>query len=146
MKQISLAFLVFGVLVSACATATVEPLKIQSGKPYVTFVNVPKKKVVDALTNRMLSMGYQIKSISDNNAIYWKRFESSHYYSREGGHPEQRINYEIVEFENIIKIVATVEIVANPGTAYENVYSTSESAHDIQNMLEELKVSMNKNK
>lgn len=135
-RKIKFGFIVFVVLLLGCAT--VEPLKTPTGRPEVTFLGVTKKKVVDALTNRMLTWGYQIKNISDYSATYGKRFESFLYYSRGGGNPERRINYAIVGGENNIRVVATVEIVANPGTAYEKVYGASGGAHDIQNMLEEL--------
>ena len=141
--QAFIGFIAFFMLLSGCAT--VQPLGTPTGKPEVTIPNVTKKEVVDALTNQMLSWGYHVKAVTDYNAVYGKRTESMaaaiFLGSRYDAIPEARISYATVETDIGVRVVATLEMITNPGSAFERVTDLSQGkdAHNIQNMLNQLK-------
>lgn len=146
--QAFIASIFLTIFMSGCAT--VQPLKTPTGKPEVTISNVTKKQVIDALTNQMLARGYQIKNVTEYNAVYGKRTDSFAAAillgSRYDAIPEARISYAIVETGAGVRVVATLEMVTNPGSAFERVTDLSQGkdAHNIQNMLENLKASLSR--
>ncbi|MBI4243110.1 MAG: hypothetical protein HY606_03380 [Planctomycetes bacterium] len=132
----------------SCAT-TIQHLSTPTGKPEVTISNVSKKAIVDRLTNIMIDRGYNVKEITEYKAAYSKRMESVSaaiwYGSKYDSTPEARITFDTVETQANIRIVATLQMVTNPGSAFERTTDLSKNtpdAHNFQDILSNLKSEM----
>jgi hypothetical protein len=140
---ISIPFLI--TIISGCAS---KPIRTPSGKPEAMIQNVSKKQVCDALTNWMLTDGYQIKSITDYNAVYHKTVESAKaskfFRSQFDVSPQARLDFAFVENGSNVRVVCTYQIVTDPGGAFEKVNDLSygKDGRDLQDRLNELKLSL----
>ena len=137
----------FVIILTGCATT--PQLKTASGKPEVTIPNTTKKVIFDALTNAMIQQGYEIRNINDYSAVYGKRTNSilasmllgSQYDST----PEARVAYTIVDTSEGVRVVATLQMITNPGSAFERVtdFSQQPDAQSWQSFLENLRDLLN---
>ena len=144
-----------GVILSVAALslagcATVQPLRTPTGKPEVAIPNVTKKEVIDALTNAMLANGYSVKNVTDYSAVYGIRSNSilagMLFGSQYDSVPEMRVSYAIVDSDDGVRVITALEVITNPGSAFERVMDVSKSntAQSWQSMLEQLKASLAK--
>ena len=136
-----------------CGCATVPAFNTPTGKPEVVIANVSKKEVIDALTNMMLASGFTVKNITDYNAVFTKEANSFGamllFGSRFNTVPEGRVNYAIVDTTEGIRVVITLEMVTNPGSAFENRQDLNQSvdAKKLYDRLLQIKQELeNKNK
>jgi membrane-associated protease RseP (regulator of RpoE activity) len=113
----------------SCAPIQKSTINTQSGKPEVSISNVPKKRIADELVNQMLSQGFSVKSSSDYSIVFIKPLDnvgaSLLLGSRYDVTPEHRVIMNIVESNNIVRIVANNQAITNPGSAFERVTDLS---------------------
>lgn len=125
--------------------ATVRPLSTSSGRPEVTINNTTKKEVLDNLTNSMIIKGFQIKNISDYNAIFSKKtnsFATGIIYGTDYDRTvESRHTYTILENNPNVRVIATVEIVSNPGSAFEKATDVM-TIQDNQSVVNDIEVAL----
>lgn len=147
LKLIPILLIVF-LSFMATGCATIKPLPTPSGRPEVTIPNVTKKQVIDTLTNRMINKGYQLSSVNDYVVVFNKKVDSFMagviYGSRYDSTPAARVSYNLVETDAGIRVIVTLEVVTNPGSAFERVTDLSQGpdAKDAQRSLEEVKASL----
>jgi hypothetical protein len=147
-KYLLIILNVFLVINFLFGCATIPKLQISTGKPEVIITGVTKKQVIDALTNQMLALDFKIKTITDYSAVYARRMNSIRaavlFGSRYDSFPETRISYAIVDAPGGIRIVATMEMITNPGSAFERAtdLSRGKGRPIISDMLEQLKTSL----
>jgi hypothetical protein len=157
-KRVFKAFtgvIVLSALLSGCAP--VEPLPTPTGKPEVTIPDVTKKEALDALTDIMIAKGYITKTITDDNAVYYKRTHELYaappfrgrwgfrlWGKRHDKLPEARVSYDITETREGVRIVAIMKMILHPESPFQEVYDISRGrdARDIQDLLEQLKASL----
>ncbi len=128
--------------------AHMRPLTTPSGKPEVTITNCSKKEVVDAIVNMMVGAGFEVKDVSDYHAVFGKLSDSFGdallYGSKYDSTPEYRVKYSFTETEDGVRVIAAVQVVTNPGSAFERVNdrTTGKDARDMQSLLERFKVGL----
>jgi hypothetical protein len=128
--------------------AAVEPLQTPSGKPEITIPEVTGKEAILALTDLMIDKGYIIKTLTDDNAVYYKKtfrlYALPPYGPKPGEMPEARVSYDIKEEDGRVRIAATLWLAIYPGRPYTGMkdISRGRDGHTIQNYLEGLKASM----
>lgn len=132
-----------------CAMQQPPPkLDTPSGLPEVTIPFVNRKAVIDHIVAAKLSKGLKVYSVSDYGVtagqIIDKSIMASLFYgSRYDSFPEARIRYNIVEDGNAVKVFTRVEMVTNPGSAFERVTDvTNQVAQMAQRELYELKAKL----
>ena len=140
---------ILAIFLAGCATT--PSLRTASGKPEVTIPSTSKKAVFDALTNAMIQQGYEVKNITDYSAVYGKKTDSilasmllgSQYDST----PEARVAYTVVDTSEGVRVVAALQMITNPGSAFERVTDLSQSANaqSWQTFLENLRGSLTSN-
>lgn len=134
-------------LLGGCAMA--KPLPTASGKPEV-IISAPRAEIMSNLTSLMVGRGYTPKMLTDYMAIFGKPSESAlaniFYGSRYDGTPELRVIYSLFEVKDGLRIVAILQIVANPGSAFERIedMSGSAAAPAIQERLDFLKTMLSR--
>ena len=92
----------------------------------------------------MLAKGYQVKNITDHMAVYRKMSSAGMAMllgSRYDPIPEDRVSCTILESDGGVRIVATVAVVTNPGSAFERIWDLSmgKQGHAFQAELEQFK-------
>lgn len=131
-------------LLIACA-APRPPLNTASGRPEVTIRNVTRKDVSDRIVGALASKGFAIRSANEFAIIGAKRADDDFtlkllYGSRYDRVPEQRITFTLIEASGTVRVFSTLQIVTNPGSAFERVDDLAESTkHDQQAMLMQLR-------
>lgn len=117
------AFIVAAVgLLSGCLANMPVRLDTPSGQPEVTIA-AEKKRVIAALTNRMLDKGWQVKS-ADEHRVVFKRVDDSiggmaMFGTNFNGFPEARAEYSLVDSEGGVRVVCNLKMVSNPGSGFE---------------------------
>ena len=143
MKKEMYSFLCLFVLLYGCASVEqIQPLDTPTGKPEITIQTKDAKKVIASLQNAMINREYSLVKQSENLNV-WERpmkdFASSLAYgSKMNPTPYFRVTYTFIYNENTIRIIASIHIVTNPGTNFEQIKDVSKqsrSAHNIQEVL-----------
>ncbi len=136
----TVALLIFG----AGCQAPIRHLT-PSGRPEVTITRRVGDQVAARITNRMLNAGYNVKTATKTLMAFEKRVDNFLYevlfssdYDR---NPAWRITYTIVETKVSTRVVASLSVITNPGSAFERVTSmdNSKDSLSIQQFLTELK-------
>jgi hypothetical protein len=135
---------------STTAIKESKPKPPERARPEVIIPNATKKQLLDIITNRMLDKGYQLASVNDYLAVFKKKadsfFAGIFFGSRYDSTPEARISFNFVEAPAGIRVIATLEMITNPGSGYERSTNCDKSkpANNVQKMLEEVKDSLDK--
>lgn len=144
MKQI-IAVSIISACFAGCMTAPMR-LNTPSGKPEVFILNATKKKVSDAIVNRELSKGWDLKSQSDSLLVFATKntgFGAQLLFgSRYDTVPENRITFTMVEINEGVRLLIKTEVVTNPGSAFEQTTDLTlnpDMASREQTALEEIK-------
>jgi len=143
MKKTVLSALLLGLLgLSGCATARVIS---PSGKPEVT-ITAPADIVVSAIVGRLLDKGSTIRSKSDSiivaehNATFAQNLL---FGSKANPTAINRFTFNLVNVSSTTtRVVATIEIITNPGTGFEQRNDMSGSAKNVQDSLDEIKLKL----
>jgi hypothetical protein len=107
-----------------------------SGKPEICISSkVPQEAVASALTSDLLNRGYSISQQTNTQvrgdkpvtnvlaaALLGSRYDST---------PNARINYNIVSGQDCTRVVADMNIVTNPGSAFERLTAMSNSQDSV---------------
>lgn len=141
-------YLLFALLLSGCATTSA--LNTPTGKPEVTISGVSADEVASAIINKMIDSGYNVTS-TDNRMLVFekplKNFVAMFVYgSNYDRQPNARITFNINQFENKTRVVASFATITNPGSAFEKVNHSERNASmpKYQEMLNEIKASLEK--
>lgn len=128
MKKLLLSLL----LMLACS------LPVQAAERYsVDLENVKKKDAIDFIVNDLIYRGFSIMTINDYQIIMRKDaddFASKALYGSDFNRtPEFRLEINLAQLSNDLKLVAFEKIVTNPNSAYEK--SSSSDDPEIQRLL-----------
>lgn len=143
-KESRVALLAATAFISACVPA----LRTPTGRPEVTIHNATKKQVTDAMVELMLMHGYQVHSVTEYSVVFSKALDSVLAAvllgSRYDPTPAARVHYAVVDSGGGVRVVATVQAITNPGSAFERVMDLShgKTGLEFQNLLEELKATL----
>lgn len=148
-KGKGMRILLIGLMLVMAGCATIPPLQTATGKPEITILNSTKKEIINYLTNKMINKNYEIKKINDYVAVYGKPSESESlnflYGTDQYRTPEYRVSFNFVDKEAKIRIIAMLQVVSNPGSAFEKIHNIGGvNAHDYQQMLEKMKIDLSK--
>ena len=142
-------FVVVGLICTLLAGCAIAPVRLNtlSGRPEVTISGVTKKKIVDAVVNRELSKGWDLKSQTDSLLVFTKKDTSFGakllFGSKYDTVPENRLTFTMVEVEAGVRVLVKGEIITNPGSAFERVEdmtaANAKHAETFQATLEEIK-------
>lgn len=115
-------------MVSLCSCATVQQvgqLNTPSGRPEVEIPGVTKKQVETAILAREMERGWDLKTQTDAMLVFSKRTNDFGamllYGSRYDVTPEGRLKFTLVEVPTGVRVFLKVEIITNPGSAFERV-------------------------
>jgi hypothetical protein len=116
--------------------------------PDVVINNVTKKQVSDALVNRMINSGWQLKTASDYNATFSKKNIDPYKIPHNSGpnydpHPDCNANFTFVDVEGGVRVVANVEAIVNRGNGVET-YDMTKEGMEWTNFLQDLKTTLEK--
>ena|SRR2546426_4082067 len=95
--------------------------KSPSGRPEVIVPGATKKQVMDALTLRLASSGWNVTQINDYQAIYDTDakgavgFLSGVVYGQ-ATKPLYRLTAQFLETQTGVRLIGNLELVTNPGT------------------------------
>jgi len=113
-----------------------------NGKPEVIINIEDKEKIKDSLFNTMINHGYNLKTTNDYNLVFGKIINdittSLLFGSRYDTSPESRISFSIVKVNSGYRLIATLQVITNPGSAFERVTDLSygsTAAHELQKTL-----------
>jgi hypothetical protein len=145
-----IVILISASILAGCMTAPVR-FNTQSGKPEVTIYGTTKKKVSEAIINREISKGWDLKSQSDSLLIFAQKNTSFGaqllFGSKYDTVPESRITFTLIENNDGIRVLLKAELVTNPGSAFEKVTdmtSNADVSSQSQIVLEEIKAGLEK--
>jgi hypothetical protein len=114
-----------------------------SGRPEVTIPGKTAKDVLAFTTNELVNQGYMIRTRSEMNAIYEKKFTGTGAFLLTGpglADPVYRLTLDFIEMSGQTRVVASHALVSNPGGqkgVAEKVTSTDDMSEskDVQKML-----------
>lgn len=135
-------------LIAACAAPPQQRLSTPSGNPETIFPNTTRKAVIDQIVASKLEKGMQVKTVSDYSVVVGKKVDNNFmasflYGSRYDSTPEVRLTYNVVEVAGGVRVFSRMEIVTNPGSAFERVSDlTSQYAAQLQAELEPSRASV----
>ena len=102
-----------------------------SGRPEVTITHKTGEQVAARLTNEMINAGYNVKSATKTLIVFEKMVDNvlirAMLGSRYDSNPALRIAYTIVETKFTTRVVASLSIITNPGSAFERVRAWNNS-------------------
>lgn len=134
---------------SLMGCATVPPLNTSSGRPEVTICGVSKSELMEKVVARATMGGQNIRSTSNYQIVMGKPvtnlLAAALMGSKYDSTPEYRLVWTFANLGNNCTYVGvTVQIVTNPGSAFERItdVSSGKDAHQIQASLEEFKARM----
>jgi hypothetical protein len=115
-----------------------------SGRPEVTIPGKAAKDVLAFTTNELVNQGYMIRTRSEMNAIYEKKFTGTGAFLLTGpglADPVYRLTLDFIEMSGQTRVVASHALVSNPGGqkgVAEKVTSTDDTneSKDIQKLLD----------
>ena len=143
--SISILFIV------GCENTTIKEFNTLSGKPEAVIRNVEQNKIVNLLNNEMIKQGYIIKETTKHKLVYEKDVESLAtsvvYGSEYDSTPRYRIILNLVKYETKIRVIGTIKIVTNPGSAYEKTedITYSKSGGKYHKILKDIKTQLENN-
>ena len=129
------------VLLSACAVSS--RINTPSGKPEIT-VPAPKKQTMDAIVQAVVGDGFQLRRLDEYTAVLGKPSESfvTNLLSGSRYDPtaEERVIFNFFEVPSGTRVIITMQIVTNPGSAFERVRDISHGrgAQELQAGLDNL--------
>ena len=143
----ALTYLLATCLLASCATQP-QKLATPSGRPEVYIANATPKEAIDAITAAKLQKGLAIKSVNDYAVTFATRIEGSLsgsllFGSSYDRNPEARFTYTVVNVPGGIRVYSKIEMVTNPGSAFERSSDiTTQMAVRMQSELEELRAQL----
>lgn len=145
-RSLTIALAIF---CSACA-APPQRLSTTSGNPEIFLSAVTRKQVADVIVAAKLSAGMTVRSTTEYSVVVGKRLVDNYsasvaYGSRYDSVPEMRTTYNFVEQGGGVAVFGRVEMITNPGSAYERVHNvTASQGATMQRELEDLKAKLNR--
>lgn len=133
-------FLSVSLFVSACVAQ--QPLGTASGKPEVILPHLNRQQARDHLVNDMIGNGYELKRSDEYALVFGKRTNSAAaamlFGSRYDSTPEERVIVNTLDTQGGVRLIFTLQIVTNPGSAFERVTDNSrgKAARDLQQILD----------
>ncbi|MCK9584041.1 MAG: PDZ domain-containing protein [Candidatus Cloacimonetes bacterium] len=131
-------------LLWGCANLT--PLETRTGRPDIVINGVTKKEVSDVLVNFMINYDFLMIRMDEYSLVFGKIIKDPGMAilggSRYDPFPQNRWTYTLIDATSGIRVLTTIEIVTNPGSAFEqktDVSKASKAAHEAQTILENLK-------
>lgn len=113
-------------LLAGCA---VPPLDTPSGQPEIVLESVDRDCVKSTLVGLMLNQGFAMRSEGPSMIVGGRRSKSSTLNlllsTPLSGSPEERLSFTFVSQGRALRVVASAQIVGNPGTAYEHIIVVS---------------------
>ena len=137
-------FLLALCLVASCAHPP-QKLSTPSGRPEVFIQNATGKQAIDAIVAAKLQKGIEIKSVTDYSVIAQAKIQGSLgasllFGSRYDSNPDARITYNVVNVSGGIRVFSRVEMLTNPGSAFERSSDiTDQMGTQLQSELEEFR-------
>ncbi len=135
-------------LVAGCATPVTH--NTPSGKPEVTINGVDADTVAASVIDRMINRGYNVTNSNNRMLVFEKPLENTMaaalYGSRYDSQPNVRITYNINNYQNKTRVVASFAVVTNPGSSFERLTPANNNQDTVkyQDMLNEIKASLEK--
>lgn len=130
------------VLMTSCA---VQPHSTVSGHPEVTVPGQVAQKLSNDIVNAMVDRGYTIKTQSANLLAFDRPAGDSFtamlfFGSKFAAVPNARIEYTLAELSDSTRVVATLKVVTNPGSAFERFtdLSAGKDSHHVQDLLNQI--------
>ena len=121
--------LILLLLFAGCSATNNLTVSTPSGKPEIYIPKVAKKPVSDEFVNQMLTQGYNVKSTSDYNIVFIKPVDNFGVNlllgSQYDATTEYRVTSNLVESSSGTRLVLTIQIITNPGSAFERVTDIS---------------------
>lgn len=124
----------------------ISPAPTSSGKAEVMIPGTGKKRVIEALTSKMASGGWNVAQANDYQIVYERDakgaagFLSDLFY---GGatQPIYRITAQFLEIPEAVKVIAGMELVSNPGTprTTRTDMNKGKSRVELQDLLQRLR-------
>lgn len=136
-------FTTFLVFLSACATPVNHDTA--SGRPEVSIPGNVTDQVSSMITDRMINDGYNMTSSSKFLLVFEKPTESIAaalmFGSQYDSTPAARVSYTITESQEATRVVASLILVTNPGSAFEKKRFMDRSVDSVkfQKMLESIR-------
>ena len=116
-----------------------------SGKPEVTIAGRVGDQARALIAGRMVDAGYNMRSGSDSMLVFDKPnstvMAAVLFGSRYAGTPNARITYTVIEAGAVTRVVASLAMITNPGSAFERAspMDASPDSQGVQNLLFEIK-------
>jgi len=141
LKQFLIASMI--IMVYGCATA--PPIPTPSGKAEAVLPNVTKKEVANEIINSITSNGYNLKDSSEYLLVFDKPIDSPLaamlYGSKFNATPNSRVHCQLTDGPGGVRVLLSLFIVTNPGTAFEQITDVSKGkdAYEAYKALESVK-------
>jgi S1-C subfamily serine protease len=133
-------FLLLVVFLADCVTTQRQTLP--AGHPEVD-VHIAKGVAIEAIANMYSAAAFTIKTVNDYSLVVEKPDSSMAagllFGSKLASTPNVRVTISFAGVGDMVHIQGRVEMVTNPGSAYEHVTDISASAMDLQKSFEESK-------
>jgi hypothetical protein len=107
----------FSAMVLAGCLATVKH-ETASGRPEVTIPGKSAKEVLAFVSNDLINNGYNIRTRSELNAIFEKKFTGTGAFLISGpglADPVNRLVLDFVESSGATRVISSYSLVSNPG-------------------------------
>jgi len=121
-----------------------------SQRPEVCITKAKSSDIAARLASDFLDRGYTVLTQTETRVegehIVDNAFAAALFGSRYDGTPKARIAYTIVKIPACTRVVADMNIVTNPGSAYERLtpMNNSQDSLKVQKFLDSVKVSFDK--
>jgi hypothetical protein len=137
--------MVFVVILGCLGCAAGQVLPTASGRPEIVINNASETKIKQVLINSMISSGWNLKSSASNILVFGKEIHSTGaailFGTSAAIYPEARVTFTIVEAPGGVRVIASNQMVQNPGTGHERFteVNSGQIAQNTQRSLEKLK-------
>ena len=115
--------IVIPLFLMACAAPVVH--NTASGRPEVSINGKVAAQAKSEIMNLMINNKYNVKSANDTLLIFERKIENilaaAMLSSKYDSSPVTRVSFNIIEMEDLTRIVASFEAVTNPGSAFEKI-------------------------
>jgi len=139
-------FIMFTLIILLMGCATLPRINTPSGRPEITICRISKNEMMEKVVAAASMDGFNIRSTSNFQIVMGKPVSNplvgALMGSRYDSTPESRLVWTFADIgNNCIHIGVVVQIVTNPGSAFERVTdaSTGKDGHQIQEGLEAIK-------
>jgi membrane-associated protease RseP (regulator of RpoE activity) len=138
LSRLGLIFTVaFSIFITGCATPP-RSVATPSGRPEAVMAKAPLKEVQSVLTNVAMNAGFSTKSVTDFTAVYEKPSDNVAatmlFGSRYDSTPVWRMSFNFAPIGEDLRVVGMMQIVTNPGSAFERVNDMSRNTVDAVNL------------